>query len=77
MDSSDDHAPGAPDSAWCVYCSNSDGSLQRFEEVLERLTQFMMDEHGVGRGRGVVGARELMREMPAWRQHPGLADPIA
>ncbi len=67
-----DHGPGRPDSAYCAYCSTPDGDAQGFEERLRRLTQWAMRQDGLDRAAAERAARDYMRALPAWRDHPAL-----
>lgn len=72
METAADHAPGHPESAWCAYCSTSEGDLQAFEERFERMTQWEMRQKGVDRSTAEEATRAYMRQMPAWRDNPAL-----
>jgi hypothetical protein len=72
MTSATDHAPGHPDSRWCAYCSNPDGSLQPFEERFERSMQWAIRHDGLSGAEAEARTREYMRSMPLWRDHPSL-----
>ncbi|MBV8579955.1 MAG: AraC family transcriptional regulator [Candidatus Eremiobacteraeota bacterium] len=68
-----DHAPGDPHSRHCQHCSNADGTLQDFAERLERNVQWSVRRDGVDRAEAERRAREYMRSMPLWKDHPALA----
>ncbi len=67
-----DHAPGHPESGWCRFCSEPDGSLQPFEERFDRMVQWSMRHDGLDRAAAERSTRDHMRTMPAWRDHPAL-----
>jgi len=58
--------------AYCVYCRTPDGDVQGFEERLYRLTQWGMRQDGLDRVAAEQAARDYMRALPAWRDHPAL-----
>ena len=74
MQTAADHAPGHPDSAYCAYCSNPDGSLQAFEERFERMVQWEVRQNGTDRATAEAATRAYMRTMPAWRDQPALRE---
>lgn len=74
MTTADDHALADAHSRYCRYCANPDGSLQEFEERFERMLQWAMRQDGLARDAAVEQTRAYMRTMPAWRDHPALAD---
>ena len=51
---------------YCVYCSNLDGSLRSYDEVLEGMVNFMVMSQEMDRGTAEIAAKEHMSEMPAW-----------
>jgi len=67
-----DHAPGRPDSHYCVHCSTESGDLQTFEERFERMTQWTMRADHLERPAAEARTRDYMRGMPLWRDHPAL-----
>lgn len=74
MQTADDHAPGHPDSTYCRLCSDTEGNLQDFDERFERMVQWQMRQRGQSRAEAEPATRAYMRSMPAWRDHPGLAE---
>ena len=74
MQTAADHAPGHPDSTYCTYCSNPDGSLQAFEERFERMVQWEMRQKDADRATAEAATRAYMRTMPAWRGQPALRE---
>ncbi len=73
METVADHAPGHPESAYCAHCSTPQGDLQAFEERFERMVQWEMRKNGQPRDAAETATRAYMRQMPAWRDHPALA----
>ena len=55
-----------PENLYCVYCSNSDGSLKSHKEVFEGMTNFMMTSQKMDRETAESAAKERMSRMPAW-----------
>jgi uncharacterized glyoxalase superfamily protein PhnB len=66
MTKPEDCGGGNPENMYCVYCSNSDGSLKSYKEVLEGMTNFMMMSQGMDKKTGENAAKERMSKMPAW-----------
>jgi uncharacterized glyoxalase superfamily protein PhnB len=61
-----DFGGGNPESKYCVHCSNPDGSLKSYEEVLEGMVNFMMTSQKMEREAAESAAKEYMSKMPAW-----------
>ena len=62
----EDFGGGNPANIYCVHCSNPDGSLKSYEEVLEGMTNFMMTSQNMDREAAEKAAKEYMSKMPAW-----------
>jgi len=74
MPAADDHALGDESKPYCRYCTDETGQLQPFDERFERMTQWTMRQDGLDRGDAEEKTRAFMRTMPAWRDHPALAE---
>jgi hypothetical protein len=72
LGSAADHAGSDETSPYCAYCVTPSGELQPFEERFERVIQWGVRKEGLERAAAEVRAREYMRSMPAWRDHPAL-----
>jgi uncharacterized glyoxalase superfamily protein PhnB len=62
----EDFGGGNPENLYCVYCSNSDGSLKSREEVFKGMVNFMMMSQKMDRKTAESAAKERMARMPAW-----------
>jgi Putative zinc ribbon domain len=72
MSAPEDHALGDASNPLCRYCVTEAGELQPFEERFERMVQWGVRKEGLAREMAEQRAREYMRTMPAWRDHPQL-----
>lgn len=66
MTSPAEHGGGDRESLYCVRCCREDGTLKTFEEVLEGMTNFMMESRRMERAAAESAAREYLAMMPAW-----------
>lgn len=57
---------GNPNNVYCAHCTRPDGSLKTYEEVLEGMIHFMMDNQNLEHAVAEQAAREYMAQMPAW-----------
>ena len=55
-----------PDNLYCVHCSNPDGSLKSYDEVLKGMVVFMVNTQHMDEKSAGVAAREYLAKMPAW-----------
>jgi len=62
----EDFGGGNPENVSCVHCSNPDGSLKSYDEVLSGMANFMMTSQNLDRETAQSRAREHMAKMPAW-----------
>jgi len=72
MSAPEDHALGDTSNPLCRYCTTETGELQPFEERFERMVQWGIRKQGLARHTAEQRARDYMRTMPAWRDHPAL-----
>lgn len=49
-----------------INCSNPDGSLKSYDEVLKGMVNFMMMSQNMDRETAERAAKELMSKLPAW-----------
>ena len=68
MRKGEDFGGGNPANITCVHCSNPDGSLKTYDEVLEGWANFMMTSQNMDKETAKSTAREHMSKMPAWSQ---------
>ena len=66
MTRSEEFGGGNPNNVYCAHCTNPDGSLKTYEEVLEGMIHFMMANQNLEHGAAEQAAREYMAQMPAW-----------
>jgi hypothetical protein len=60
---------------YCQYCADENGQIHSFDETVVRMSQFMKRETpGVTDDKAVEMTLEYMSQMPAWRDHPQLAE---
>ena len=62
-----DFGGGNPENKYCVHCSQPDGSLKSYDDVLEGMVNFMMMSQKMDRGTAQSAAKEYLAKMPAWR----------
>ncbi|MFC1916431.1 zinc ribbon domain-containing protein [Chloroflexota bacterium] len=62
----EDFGGGNPANVYCVHCSNPDGTLKSYDEVLEGMVNFMMMSQNMDKETAKSAAREYMAKMPAW-----------
>lgn len=72
MQKDEDHAPGNPQSTWCVHCSTPQGQLQNLEERFERMVQWQMKKGAKSRDQAERETKIYMQTMPAWKNEPRL-----
>lgn len=61
--------------SYCHYCTDDGGALKPFDERFESMVQWVLGrEPGIARDVAEARTRDYMRKMPAWKDHPRLAD---
>ena len=60
---------------YCPHCVDEHGELQPFDVRFERMAQWMLrSDPSLGRAEAELRTRARMRTMPAWKDHPRLAE---
>ena len=62
----EDFGGNNPANVHCAHCSNEDGNLKSYDEVLEGMTNFMIASQNMDRQTARNAAKEYMTKMPAW-----------
>ena len=61
------------DGSYCPHCVDDDGTLQTFDERVERMVQFYLGQKRADtRAQAERDVLAYMATMPAWRDHPRL-----
>ncbi len=68
MRSDADHALGDRSKDFCAHCSNGDGTMMRYEEVLTRMAEFLQTAQGLDEQVAHDAAKDMLAKMPAWQQ---------
>ena len=66
MTSPGDFGGGNQENKHCVHCSNPDGSLKSYEQVLEGMINFMVMSQKMDRKAAEGAAKGYLAKMPAW-----------
>jgi hypothetical protein len=56
-----------PDNLYCRYCTDADGHLKSYEEVLQGFMQFTIKTQGIDPEQARLACTEHMALMPAWK----------
>jgi hypothetical protein len=65
-----------PEGKYCEHCVDEAGNLQPFEERFGRMVQWISrSDPTASRESAEERARQAMRTMPAWKDHPKLKQP--
>jgi hypothetical protein len=64
----EEHASGDVSKDYCVHCTQPDGSMKSYEEVLESMAAFMVRTQGLDKGVAREAARAMMSKLPAWKE---------
>jgi uncharacterized phage-like protein YoqJ len=67
MRSSEDFGGGRTDNVYCVYCTDQEGRLKPYDEVLKNMKNFAVKTMGVSDSEALQMAQEGMAKLPAWQ----------
>ncbi len=65
-----EHGQGWPDNPYCVYCSDDEGNLKTYDEVLNGFANYVMNEKGINLEEAKKIAAAAMAKLPAWKDYP-------
>jgi len=66
MTKAEDFGGGDTANLYCIHCSRPDGSLKSYDEVLQGMTEFIMNSQKLNKASAERTAKEHMAKMPAW-----------
>lgn len=65
----EDYPLGDTTRDYCVHCSRPDGSMKSYDEQVAGFAAFMVRTQGLDPIAAKSQAIEVMRRMPAWKDH--------
>jgi hypothetical protein len=65
-----DFGGGRTNNAYCVYCTDAEGTLKPYDVVLENMKNFAIRAMGVAETEALKMAQEGMAKLPAWKNIP-------
>lgn len=65
----EDRSLGLGGSEYCKYCTDEKGRLKSYEEILQLLADYLVHSQALNPSAAINMAKEMMSEMPAWRNH--------
>jgi len=63
----EDFGGGRIDNKYCVHCTDSEGALKPYQEVLENMKAFAIKTMGISELEANKMAQEGMAKLPAWK----------
>jgi Putative zinc ribbon domain len=73
MEKPEDFALGDPTSEYCSSCTDRQGKLLSYEQVLEMNARYYITSQGITPEAARHMAQALLADMPAWRDRQGRA----
>jgi len=67
LEKPEDYALGDVTRPYCRYCTDARGELLPYEQVLETNKRFYVESQGITPEAATRMAREMLADMPAWR----------
>lgn len=63
-----DFALGDTSSSYCSHCTDKTGKLLPFNQILDGTAKFYVDSQGINLEAATQMAKEMLLEMPAWKE---------
>ncbi len=67
MEKNEDFALGNTSSAYCQYCTDKQGRLLSYEQILQANAGYLKESQGLTDQNALKMAKGLLREQPAWK----------
>lgn len=67
LEKASDHALGDVNQPFCVYCTNEQGHLKPYEEILTSMATYLVHSQGVAMTAAKAIAKDVLAKQPAWR----------
>ena len=67
MEEAEEFAAGDTAKDFCCYCAREDGSLQSYQERLDKQAGWFVETQGLDAAAARQQARTVMAGMPAWK----------
>ncbi len=67
LEKSADHALGDINQTFCAYCTDEQGKLKSFEDILNSMASYLVHSQGVDKTAALEIAKDVLAKQPAWR----------
>ena len=67
--SASDYALGDVNQKFCSHCTNSQGLLKPYEEILSDTANYLVHAQGIHVQAALEMAKDLLKKQPTWRNH--------
>jgi hypothetical protein len=70
LEKASDHALGDINQQFCVHCTNEQGQLNPYEDILSGMANYLVHSQGVAMTAAKEIAKDVLAKQPVWRdQH--------
>ncbi len=66
MEKVEDFSLGDVNANYCKYCTDKEGNLLPYKEILSMNAQYYMDSQGITAEKATQMASQLLKSQPAW-----------
>ena len=67
LEKASDHALGDINQQFCVHCTNEQGQLKPYEDILSGMANYLVHSQGVAITAAKEIAKDVLANQPAWR----------
>ncbi|KZX10662.1 zinc ribbon domain-containing protein [Methanobrevibacter filiformis] len=64
-----DYPKNNEDLDYCIHCAKEDGSIQSFDEIKEKLTNFIIKSQNLNKEDASKIVENQMKKLPAWKTY--------
>jgi hypothetical protein len=71
LEKKEDFALGDPSAVYCQYCTDAQGKLLPYEQILKNNADYLKESQGLTDQAALTMAKGLLLEQPAWKHLGG------
>jgi hypothetical protein len=62
-----DHALGDINQTFCAYCTDEQGNLKPYEDILKNMANFLVNSQGIDQSAALTMAKNVLSNQPEWK----------
>lgn len=68
LEKASDHALGDANNQYCIYCTDEQGQLKSYEDILNGTANYLVHSQGMSLEAAKGIANDMLSKLPAWKK---------